>query len=65
MKSCLVVDDSKVIRMVARRILEELNFEVLPSQLSSACWPSAASSTSGWLESRIQQLGLACGTTFP
>jgi two-component system chemotaxis response regulator CheY len=29
MKSCLVVDDSKVIRMVARRILEELNFEVL------------------------------------
>lgn len=29
MKSCLVVDDSKVIRMVARRILEELNFEVV------------------------------------
>ncbi len=28
MKSCLVVDDSKVIRMVARKILEELNFEV-------------------------------------
>lgn len=29
MRSCLVVDDSKVIRMVARRILEELNFEVV------------------------------------
>ena len=29
MKSCLVVDDSKVIRMVARRILEGLNFEVI------------------------------------
>ncbi len=29
MKSCLVVDDSKVIRKVARRILEELNFEVI------------------------------------
>ncbi len=29
MKSCLVVDDSKVIRMVARRILESLEFEVL------------------------------------
>ena len=29
MKSCLVVDDSKIIRKVARRILEELNFEVL------------------------------------
>ena len=28
MKLCLVVDDSKVIRKVARRILEELNFEV-------------------------------------
>jgi len=29
MKSCLVVDDSKVIRMVARRILEELNFSIV------------------------------------
>ncbi len=28
MKSCLVVNDSKVIRTVARRILEELHFEV-------------------------------------
>ena len=28
MKSCLVVDDSKVVRMVARKILEELDFEV-------------------------------------
>lgn len=28
MKSCLVVDDSKVIRKVARRILEELNFDI-------------------------------------
>jgi two-component system, chemotaxis family, chemotaxis protein CheY len=27
-KSCLVVDDSKVIRRVARRILEELNFSI-------------------------------------
>ncbi|MCH8862775.1 MAG: response regulator [Proteobacteria bacterium] len=29
MKSCLVVDDSKVIRKVARRILEELSFETI------------------------------------
>ena len=29
MKSCLVVDDSKVIRMVAGNILEDLDFEVL------------------------------------
>lgn len=28
MKSCLIVDDSKVIRMVARKILEELNFTI-------------------------------------
>jgi two-component system, chemotaxis family, chemotaxis protein CheY len=28
MKSCLVVDDSKVIRKVARRILEELDFSI-------------------------------------
>jgi two-component system chemotaxis response regulator CheY len=28
MKSCLVVDDSKVIRTVARRILEGLDFDV-------------------------------------
>ena len=28
MKSCLVVDDSKVVRMVARKILEELEFNV-------------------------------------
>ncbi|MGD9637768.1 MAG: PleD family two-component system response regulator [Alphaproteobacteria bacterium] len=27
MKTCLIVDDSKVIRMVARRILQELGFE--------------------------------------
>ena len=27
-KSCLVVDDSKVVRMVARKILEELDFNV-------------------------------------
>lgn len=28
MKSCLVVDDSKVIRMVARKILEDLHFSI-------------------------------------
>jgi len=28
MKTCLVVDDSKVVRMVARKILEGLEFEV-------------------------------------
>ena len=28
MKTCLVVDDSRVIRKVARRILEEMSFQV-------------------------------------
>ena len=28
MKSCLVVDDSKVVRLVARKILEGLNFRI-------------------------------------
>ena len=28
MKTCLIVDDSRVIRKVARRILEQLGFEV-------------------------------------
>ena len=28
MRTCLVVDDSKVVRVVARRMLEELNFRV-------------------------------------
>ncbi|MBL8548961.1 MAG: response regulator [Hyphomonadaceae bacterium] len=28
MKSCLIVDDSRVIRKVARRILEDLNFSI-------------------------------------
>ena len=29
MKSCLIVDDSKVIRMVARKIMQELGFETI------------------------------------
>ena len=28
MKSCLIVDDSKVVRKVARRILEDLHFDI-------------------------------------
>lgn len=28
MKSCLIVDDSKVVRMVARKILEALQFQI-------------------------------------
>ncbi len=32
MKSCLIVDDSKVVRMVARKILEGLNFEIFEAE---------------------------------
>jgi len=32
MKQCLVVDDSSVIRKVARRILEDLNFEIAEAE---------------------------------
>jgi two-component system chemotaxis response regulator CheY len=32
MKSCLVVDDSKVVRMVARRILQSLDFEITEAE---------------------------------
>ncbi len=28
MKSCLIVDDSKLVRMMARKIVEDLNFTV-------------------------------------
>ncbi|MEQ8604450.1 MAG: response regulator [Marivibrio sp.] len=32
MKTCLVVDDSRVIRTVARRIIEELGFQVVEAE---------------------------------
>lgn len=32
MRTCLVVDDSSVIRKVARRILESLNFQILEAE---------------------------------
>lgn len=32
MKLCLIVDDSDVIRRVARRLLEQMNFEVIEAQ---------------------------------
>lgn len=32
MKSCLIVDDSKVIRMVATKILKELSFETVEAE---------------------------------
>ncbi len=41
MKSCLIVDDSKVIRMVAKKILQDLDFETVEAadgqQAMDAC----------------------------
>ncbi len=36
MKSCLIVDDSKVVRMVARKILEGLSFETAEAENGEA-----------------------------
>ena len=32
MKTCLVVDDSSVVRKIARRILEELDFQIVEAE---------------------------------
>jgi two-component system chemotaxis response regulator CheY len=32
MKTCLIVDDSRVVRLVAKRILEELEFETVEAE---------------------------------
>ncbi len=40
MKTCLIVDDSKVVRMVARKILEELKFETMEAEDGQAALDS-------------------------
>ena len=42
MKTCLVVDDSKVVRLVARRILEGLAFEVAEAEDGKAAMAACA-----------------------
>ena len=44
MKTCLVVDDSRVIRKVARRILEDLGFEIAEAAdgMEALAWCRAA-----------------------
>src|SRR5450759_3141083 len=62
MKTCLIVDDSSVIRKVARRILEGLEFEIVEAedgeQASSACSPSSPSTISNSSPSRIRRATL-------
>ena len=43
MKTCLVVDDSRVIRKVARKILEELDFECVEAADGSEAEDSSRS----------------------
>ena len=54
MKTCLVVDDSSVIRKVARRILEGLDFQIVEAedgeQALEACRRAAAGSDPARLE---------------
>jgi two-component system chemotaxis response regulator CheY len=44
LKSCLVVDDSRVIRKVARRILEEIGFDIAEASdgMEALAWCRAA-----------------------
>ena len=44
MRTCLIVDDSRVIRKVARRILEELDFEIAEAAdgMEALAWCRAA-----------------------
>ena len=43
MKTCLVVDDSSVVRKIARRILEGLDFQIIEAEDGEeALWSSAS-----------------------
>ena len=42
MKTCLIVDDSKVVRMVARKILEDLKFQIMEASDGKAALESCA-----------------------
>ena len=44
MKTCLIVDDSKVVRMVARRILEDLEFSISEAEDGKVALDACASS---------------------
>ncbi len=44
MKSCLIVDDSKVVRMVARKIFEGLNFSIAEAEDGQVALDSCANS---------------------
>jgi CheY-like chemotaxis protein len=41
-KTCLVVDDSRVIRKVARRVLEDIGFEIAEAADGMEAWRGVA-----------------------
>jgi two-component system, chemotaxis family, chemotaxis protein CheY len=55
LKTCLVVDDSRVIRKVARRILEDLGFEVAEAAdgVEALAWCTAVMPDAILLECRL------------
>jgi two-component system chemotaxis response regulator CheY len=57
-KTCLVVDDSRVIRKVARRILEDLGFEVAEAGdgVEAMAWCSAVMPDAILLDWRMPQM---------
>ena len=58
MKTCLVVDDSRVIRKVSRRILEDLGFEVAEASdgVEALAWCSAVMPDAILLDWRMPQM---------
>ena len=58
MKTCLVVDDSRVIRKVSRRILEDLGFEVAEASdgVEAMAWCSAVMPDAILLDWRMPQM---------
>jgi two-component system chemotaxis response regulator CheY len=58
LKTCLVVDDSRVIRKVSRRILEDLGFEVAEASdgVEAMAWCSAVMPDAILLDWRMPQM---------
>ncbi len=72
MKYCLIVDDSKVIRMVARKILEELEFETGEPNRTAVARVKPCAITSRSTEPRVARcrnevtmFGMSTATSAP
>ncbi len=54
MKTCLIVDDSSVIRKVARRILEGLEFQIMEAENGEEAVESCRESDAGRDPARLE-----------